>query len=495
MIRKSLNRRDFLRLAGGLAAGTLAASCAAPSPQVVKETVKETVIVEGTPRTIEKEVTKVVEKVVEKEKVFTAIPPTPGPVKIAVQSGWMANPATGDIWTPAIKLFSEKNPKIGVEFTAVPGRVEDMLASMAGGVAPDVYHFYMAGWNEMMTKNIMLPLDDFIKAAGRDVFDPDIYLPVQWSYAQYKGKTYGMPALEGGANAAFSWHKPLIEKAGGDPEKGPRNWGEVATLAKKINKLDQSGNLELVGYDPLDAWGVTILNWTMAFDAPFISDDKKTMLLDQPNWLLGLQTISQFWWDVGPDKMDAFRQQWGLWTGGANSGFGNAKRAMITNGAWQPGELKRKHADHLDVKTVGYAFHPCLNEGKKYINFGQAHTLFAPKLTKQPDAAFRFMAHMTSLEVNKIEFGIRGACMWSKQTATGIDTSSIPGLQWFFDAPTKADKSFTPDTYAPIMTQLETLWTRAAQESIYKKKAPKDALTAANQELQKALDEYWKTQK
>jgi ABC-type glycerol-3-phosphate transport system substrate-binding protein len=425
--------------------------------------------------------------------VVTAVPPTPGPVKISAQSAWCADPATTDVWGPSIKLFKEKNPKIDVEFINVATAPEDVMTSMAGGTAADVVHFYSAGWNELLTKPVILPLDDMIKGADKAIFDESIFLKTQWDYCRYNGKIYAIPALEGGANPAFSWHKKLVADAGGDPEKGPKDWADVQAWAKKINKLDASGNLELVGYDPLDAWGVTILNWDMAFDAPMASDDGKKMLLDQPNWIQGLEILASFWWDAGPEKMASFNQQWGYWTGGANSGFGNAKRAMITNGTWQPGELMHNHKDHLDLTQVGYGFHPCIT-GKKYVNFGQEHTLFAPKLTKQPDAAFRFMAHMASLDVNKIEFELRGACMWSTQTATGIDTSGIPGLQWFFDAPNQADKLWGPDTYPPIMTQVEKYWTQAIQETIYKTKTAKQALTDANGVLQKALDEYWQTQ-
>jgi len=81
MAKKHVSRRDFLRMASGLAAGALATACQPKTvivkeevlvTQIVKETIKETVVVEGTPKVVEKEVTKVVEKVV--EKVITATP-------------------------------------------------------------------------------------------------------------------------------------------------------------------------------------------------------------------------------------------------------------------------------------------------------------------------------------------------------------------------------------------------------------------------------------
>lgn len=463
MKQQTFSRRDFLRMAGGLAAGALAAGCQPLTPAVV-------------------------------ETVAPATPLPPAPVKIEVQSGWCADPASCDIWTPAIKMFNEKYPDITVEFISTGASPEDMMAAMAGGVAPDVYHFYVGGWTELMARGVMFPLDDLIKAA-KDYFDPGIYLEPQWEYCTWNGKIYGMPALEDGANPAFSWHKPLLQEIGADAENGPKSWAEVLEWAKKLNKYDDAGNLVRVGYDPRDACGVTVLNWTMAFDVPYISEDKKTMLFDQENWKIGLGIIAQFWQDAGVAKMEAFNQEWEYWTGGLNSGFANGKRAMITNGVWQPGELLRRHADHLDVTTIGYGWQPCLNEGKKYVNFGQEHTLFMPKLTDQPEAGFKFMAHMTSVEVNKLEFEIRGACMWSKPIVEVLDLDSIPGLRWFFEAPNEADKLFSPNMVnTPIQTQVESLWTRAVEEAIYGAKTPEQALLDINSELQQSLDEYWEAQ-
>jgi sn-glycerol 3-phosphate transport system substrate-binding protein len=500
MSKRTLNRRDFLRLAGGLAAGTLVAACQPKTvvvekevekvvTQVVKETVKETVVVAGTPKVMEKEVTKVVEKVV------TATPPPPEPVTIDVQSGWCANAEAGcDVWTPAIQMFNEQYPDITVELIATGVSPEDMMTAMAGGVAPDVYHFYVGGWTELMARGVMFPLDDLID--GADYFDPGIYLPPQWEYCQWDGKIYGIPVLEGGANPAFSWHKPLLEEIGADAENGPQNWEQVLDWAKKLNQYDEAGNLVRVGYDPLDAWGVTVLNWTMAFDAPYISGDKRTMLFDQGNWRQGLEAIAQLWQDAGVEKVAAFNQEWGYWTGYESSGFGNGKRAMITNGVWQPGDMKKTAGTTgIDPTTIGYTWHPCLNEGKKYVNFGQEHTLFMPKLTDAPGESFKFMAHMTSVEVNLLEFDIRGACMWSKPILEVLDLDSIPGLRWFFDAPSEADTLFNPGMVnTPIQTQVESLWRRAVEEAIYGAKTPEQALVDINAELQQSLDEYWEAQ-
>ena len=95
--------------------------------------------------------------------------------------------------------------------------------------------------------------------------------------------------------------------------------------------------------------------------------------------------------------MQAFSDQWGYWTGYESSGFGNAKRAMIMNGNWMPGAMRNVvDVTGVELDTIGYGFHPNLNEGLKAVDFGTGHTLFMPKSTEVAEDAIKFMIHMTS---------------------------------------------------------------------------------------------------
>ena len=371
---------------------------------------------------------------------------------------------------------------------------EDTMTAVAGGTAPDVYHRYIGGFAELMARGVMLPLDDLI-AAAKD-FDPDIYLGSQWDNGKWDGVTYGIPVLEGGAMPAICWHKHLIEEAGGDPEVGPRTWTELLEMSRALLTYDDDGNLTQAGYDPKDAYAFTVIAWPVVFDENFISGDKRTFTFDSDAWAEGLNIIAQFWLDAGVDKMQAFADQWGYWTGYASSGFNNAKRGMIMNGNWMPGAMRNVvDVTGVELDTIGYGFHPNLNEGLKAIDFGTGHTLFMPRGTEVAEDALEFMIHMTSVEVGLIEFEIRAAAMWSKPLLDAIDLSSVPGLQWFFDAPLHADRLWSPSEFlTPVQSQVENLWQRAIEETIVGAKSAEDSLVDINSELQQSLDEYWETQ-
>ncbi len=459
MRKQGFSRREFLSLAGATGGAALLAACQ-PVTQDTADGGMETAM---------------------------------EPVTVSVQSGWQTS-GDNDVWTPCIELFDEKGTHISIEMIRLHVSPEETMTAVAGGTAPDVYHRYIGGFAELMARGVMLPLDDLI--ANAPDFDPDIYLGSQWDNGKWDGVTYGIPALEGGSMPAICWHKHLIEEVGGDPEVGPRSWPEMLEWSRMLLQYDDDGNLTQAGFDPKDAYGFTVIAWPVVFDENYISEDKRTFTFDTEAWAEGLDIITQFYTDPGIDKMLALRDQWGYWSGYPSSGFNNAKRAMVMDGNWLPGMLRSMvEVTGVELESIGYGFHPNLNEGYKAIDFGTGHTLFMPRTTQVAEDALTFMIHMTSVEVNLLEFEIRAACMWSKPILDAIDLSSVPGLQWFFDAPLEADRLWSPNEFlTPVQSQCENLWTRAFEEVTVGAKSPEDALFDINKELQQSLDEYWETQ-
>ena len=459
MQKQGFSRRKFLALAGATGGAALLAACQTVAPAADGD---------GMEASME-------------------------PVTVSVQSGWETT-GDSDIWTPCIELFDEKGTHISIDMIRIHVSPEDTMTAVAGGTAPDVYHRYIGGFAELMARGVMLPLDDLI--ANAPDFDPDIYLGSQWDNGKWDGVTYGIPALEGGAMPAICWHKHLIEEVGGDPEVGPRSWPELLDWSRQLLQYDDDGNLTQAGYDPKDAYGFTVIAWPVVFDENYITEDKRAFTFDTEAWAEGLETIAQFWLDPGVAKMQAFADQWGYWSGYPSSGFNNARRAMVTDGNWLPGMLRSMvEVTGVELDSIGYGFHPNLNEGLKAIDFGTGHTLFMPRTTKVAEDALTFMIHMTSVEVGLIEFEIRAAAMWSRPLLDAIDLSTVPGLQWFFDAPLEAERLWSPSEFlTPVQSQCENLWQRAIEETLVGAKSAEDALSDINTELQQSLDEYWETQ-
>lgn len=169
---------------------------------------------------------------------------------------------------------------------------------------------------------------------------------------------------------------------------------------------------------------------------------------------------------------------------------------MITNGNWMPGALHyTAEVTGVELDSIGYCYHPNLNEGLKTVVFGTGHTLFMPRDTQVAEEGLKFMVHMTSVEVGLKEFDIRAAAMWSKPLLDAIDLSTVPGLQWLFDAPLEADSLWSPNEFlTPVQSQVENLWNPAFEETVVGVKPAAEALGNINTELKQSLDEYWETQ-
>jgi ABC-type glycerol-3-phosphate transport system substrate-binding protein len=466
MMKERISRRDFLRLSSGLTAGALMVACSPVAPGAAPE-------------------------------APAAQPASAAAKSVSIQTGWFAQEEPGrDFWQRVIAAFSEKseNADLAVELVNVGTTPEDMLSSIAGGTAPDVYHTYGGTTGsfdveDLAPRGVALPLDDFIAAAT--YFQKDDYYPEQWESKTWDGKVWGLPVTEGGPGGfAMSWHKRYFEAAGFDPERGPQNWDQVADYALQLSTYDDAGTLDVQGFDPLDATGCCWPGWAMWFNAPGISEDKRTILFDQGNWGLFMEFIKEVYQGIGVEQMAAHKLAWGYWTG-HTSGFPNGKRAMLLNGYWQPGEFESVLADQS--WEIGYDW-PLSIDGEKVMTFGGTHTLWMTANTEQPEEAFRFMDFIMSVEANLINFNLRGGFVLSKPLEEVLDTTRYKGLDFFMAMRENADRIYSPQSSSsPIGAQMNELWNRAVQEVIYDQKMPEAALRDITAELQQALDLAWES--
>ena len=239
---KSLSRRDFLRMFGGLAASTLAAGCAPKTvivekevekvvTQIVKETVKETVIVEGTPKVLEKEVTKVVQQ----EVVVTATPLPPEPIELRVHT--RAGVDLDEYFLTVLDDFYARVPDVTVKLEVIPGGALEyaskMLVLAAGGQVGDaVWSASRAGFNRrFMGIGLLKPLDEFVNAEG---FDVGQYYDYCIDEATYDGQLMALPHISEPGNVGLSMNLDLFEAAGVDPITFDSSMDDLIATAQAI---------------------------------------------------------------------------------------------------------------------------------------------------------------------------------------------------------------------------------------------------------------------
>ena len=205
---KKLNRRDFLRLAGGLAAGAVAAGCAPKTiivekevekevTRVIKETVKETVVVEGTPQIVEKEITKVVKETV-------VVEPTLAPVEEETKEVtvfWRTSPLEIETMEQAFAVFKEQHPNIEIAFiTGAGGEMETKLqAQFAAGSPPEVFaSVFNQGLVDYAYNDMVTDLKPYIDV---DKVDQSDYFQVALDTFTFGSRQFGLP--RGGIPTCF----------------------------------------------------------------------------------------------------------------------------------------------------------------------------------------------------------------------------------------------------------------------------------------------------
>jgi multiple sugar transport system substrate-binding protein len=151
-----------------------------------------------------------------------------------------------------VEAFNTANPDICVKMTITPAtgaetNVTKLLASIRGGVAPDVYMADRFTVAERASQGVVdeLPAD----VAGLK----DQYLEFAWAETQYKGKTYAMPF---DTDARALWYNiDMIKAAKEDPaqldiKNGPPTIATVNKIADAISKKDAAGNYTIMGWMP-----------------------------------------------------------------------------------------------------------------------------------------------------------------------------------------------------------------------------------------------------
>jgi len=230
--RQPLTRRDFLKIAGGVAGGALLAACGpTPTPEVVEKVVKETVVVE---KEVAKEVTKVVET--EVEKVVTATPVTKEPVTLKL---WVTDRRTINNMTKnfAMPDFMGRYPHITVESEFLPEQelMTKLNTTSLAGNPPDAASIDEQSLHILIGQNILQPIPD-------DLIDVQAEMGSRMAswYKQPIGdpdaKYYALP--NGTMTSGLFYNEELLEQNGYTWEDIPTTWDDFIKWAQELTIWD-----------------------------------------------------------------------------------------------------------------------------------------------------------------------------------------------------------------------------------------------------------------
>ena len=465
MSRLTLTRREMLRLVGVGSAGALLSACVAnATPQVVKETVEVEKVVQQTV-----EVEKVVQQTVQVEKLVTQAPAPEGPVTIEFWQPF--GDLNARVIDGLVKQWNEANPNTQVKTTFTPnvtdaGTNPKFLAAALSGNPPDVFIHDGSSFSTAMNLNAFTALDDLIKASN---VKADDFFPWSWEKGTWKAHQYGVP-LDTDARALFV-NKDLLSKAG--IQEAPKTIEELEEAADKLtveegDRITRMGFIPWIGNSFLIFWGWDwgLKVWDAAANKIHLNADEMVQAL---TWEIGYAE------KYGVSAIQSFQQGFGS---GANDPFRSGQVAMEVNGNWELNGLK-EYAPNLqyDVSPIPYP------AGRSPMTFAGGFVMGVPRGSKHVQQAWDFVYWFTAGDA---------AGQYAIQTEH-LPTNIAAAKQMGDTSPTqKIFLDLLPVAYIePVIPEWTLAWdahVAAEQEALFGQKSPKDALDAANEKVQAAID-------
>jgi multiple sugar transport system substrate-binding protein len=273
------------------------------------------------------------------------------------------------------------------------------LAAAAGGTAPDIY----SGGTRLAQDDFLVgatgSLERFL-AASKVLKKGDIWESLRRP-AEFKGHATTIPYSPD--TRILYTHVENAQKAGLDPEKPPTRWSELEAGAQKAFR-GGAGAVQHLGFYPFmgsggnDLW--LLYYWQLGGQELSADGSKITLFnertIEALTWLKKLVDNQGGW-----QAIDAFR---GTFT--AQNGFTEFMGGAATYYHATLSERSEQFA--RSAPTMRYAINtmPLPDRGGSSANYGGCHAFPITRGSKNPEAAWLFIEHVTNPE-NNIKFAVR----------------------------------------------------------------------------------------
>jgi ABC-type glycerol-3-phosphate transport system substrate-binding protein len=312
-------------------------------------------------------------------------------VEITVWDQPKADSITKPVIDEIHREFEQKYPNIKVIHELPPAGTNDrevFVTAMAGGNGPDAYseaHFPIIG--DWVRQGFAADLTSY----WNEHSDKDHFISSAMEAATIDGKIYGVP--HNMYVMGLLYNKKLFEEAGLDPDKPPADWDEFVDYAKRLTKPEKNQyGYTILGMEWAD-WWFEYYVWQAGGDLTTRNPDG-TVTLDfsKPPAVTALQFYKDLKWThkvVQSNVVQSFQDN--------QNDFFQGRSAMILGASdWFGGLVQ----NGMDLNDVGFAPFPVGPSGKGPSQTGGAYWIVNPKSSKEKqDAAFKYIAYMTSREV------------------------------------------------------------------------------------------------
>ncbi len=391
--------------------------------------------------------------------------------------------------------FNKANPGITASETVVPGGelITKLLSSVAAGAPPDAITIYSSmGIPSLVEQNALVDMSNPI----------DIGQAQEWFYkpildmGTYKGKIWGLSYWQ--QTPCLGWNKDAYKEVGLDPEKPPTTIDELDTVAEKLFKKD-GDTITRMGLRPTYYW-----LWAAAWGGSFFDENNQKVTADDPKNIEMFTWMASYSKKYDVTKIQAFEQGLANERAGTLDPFMNGQLAMDeVGGAWKLGDYRKYATD----KGFNFGIVPVPNPagmtGKATYSYGDFTVV--PKGTKHPGEAWKFVKYTGGLG-GTLEDYFKVLTWGNRPINVPVTTKMLdyepfkkimadyPGFQEMVDLFLKGDRVMLPPKL-PVGQFFSDRLDAARDKIRLLQGEPAAILKGVNDEVQKELDNFYKTHK
>ena len=337
---------------------------------------------------------------------------------------WTGYPELVPYYKAVADAYAKTKPDVKVSLlsTSLREAEQKLSAAIPTGTGPDIFDIGSGISIKFIDANLLdansAEIDKYLKSGAWNKFTIDWF--------SVKGKTYGLPLLEG--RAAMYYNKAMFKEAGiANP---PTTYGELMDAAKKLTKVDATGKMTRSGVSMrLSGQGSGI---TEKFR--FVLEPAGGSLIVQTpsgKWHNGFDNDAgraalQFYVDVvQKEKVDDPKVPHDA------DAFATGLTAMLFREAWVIGEIKKKNPN-LDYGVVPI---PRWNASGPYKGIVQPWGIYVNGKSKEKAVSWDFLKFLTQPEH---AFKLTDMTGWGSSRA-GVDWAPLlkqtPQFEVFVNPP------------------------------------------------------------
>lgn len=205
-----------------------------------------------------------------------------------------------------IKRFNDTNDKnIRVKGTGLGfwDYGEKLSTALSGGNAPDIGLSTLDDVAYRANGEVLVNISELLENDNSDNKpNLDDFLPNQMKFTTIDGIIYAFPYTA--TTRVLYYNLELFEASGLTEDDVPKNWEELKIVSDKITKLDNNGNLIVLGFSPTSG-NNNFAAWLWQKGLDFFDDDLNP-IVDRPEIEEVLKWVGEFNIEIPRETLSAF---------------------------------------------------------------------------------------------------------------------------------------------------------------------------------------------